>query len=495
MSIKSKISSFIFASRLRAMEHTRIDALSMQREQLRLILAQGADTQYGYQNNLREDMTPHEFAMAMPTVEYEDLQPYIERMRQGESDVLWTGRINWFAKSSGTTDRSKYIPVTDEGLRLSHMRGPRDVAAQVLQLYPQTKAFDGKLLTLGGSRKVESEGDTAMSGDLSAIMIEHTPWFAQKFRAPSREVALIENFDKKCEAICKECVEQDITSFAGVPSWNMLLMERVLEYTGKKNLLEVWENLSMFIHGGVSFKPYREQFQRLIPSEQMNYIETYNASEGFFAIQDRADSDDMLLMCDYGQYYEFDDGQNIVPLEGVKVGVDYALIITSVNGLWRYRIGDTVAFTSTNPYRLRITGRTKQFINVFGEELMVGNAEEALQRSCETIGARISEYTVAPIFMTLEERGGHQWVIEFTKQPDDIEQFAEVLDTQLREINSDYDAKRGSTLRRLQINVVEQGHFLAWMRSRGAVGGQNKVPRLSNKRDYVESILGDFNAK
>lgn len=362
------------------------------------------------------------------------------------------------------------------------------MAAIASALFPDTRAYDGKLLTLGGSRRVEREGERALTGDLSAILIENTKNVSGWFRTPTRDIALIADFDEKIEAICRQTTKQNVTSFAGVPSWNLMLMRRILEYTGKQSICEVWPNLELFVHGGVGFAPYAEHYKRIIPSERMCYMNTYNASEGFFAMADASEQEDMLLMVDYGTFYEFDNGHEIVPLEGVRVGEDYEMIITSCNGLWRYRIGDTVTFTSTKPYRIRISGRTKQYLNVFGEELMVSNTEQALSYACRECNADVGDYTVAPVYMTDREQGRHQWIIEFTRRPADMARFEQLLDEALQRANSDYDAKRHSTLAAPQFTVVEEGTFLGWLTSQGKAGGQNKVPRLANDRRYIDQI-------
>jgi hypothetical protein len=432
-------------------------------------------------------------------VEYDDIAPWIDRARGGESDVLWPGRVKWFARSSGTTAKSKYIPVTDAGLRDAHLRGPRDVMAIFTELYPQSRVFGGKTLTLGGSRRVERDGESALTGDLSAILLENTPAWANLRRVPSVETALIPDFDRKVEAICRETVGQDVRSFAGVPSWNLVMLNKVMEFAGAKTVLDVWPNMECFIHGGIGFAPYRAEYERIIPSPEMKYMETYNASEGFFAIADDPARSDMLLMLDYGIYYEFlpmsklGDRSAAVPLEGVRTGVNYAMIISTSNGLWRYMIGDTVEFTSTDPYRIRITGRTKHHINVFGEEVMVGNAADAMAAACMATGAEVSEYTVAPVFMHGKEKGAHQWVVEFRRAPSSVEEFAAVLDKALQGVNSDYEAKRfrNTTLQAPVVSVVPEGTFMRWLAAHGKVGGQHKVPRLSNDREIVEELIMD----
>ena len=487
MSFRSKLIQAIFAPRRAELRRALADPLTTQNQQLQWLLKRGSRTAIG-QFDMRTIKSIEQYMARVETFDYDAYSPYIDRARRGERDVVWNGEVKWFARSSGTTDRSKYIPVTTDGLIHSHTQGTRDVAAIASSLFPDTRAYDGKLLTLGGSRRVEREGERALTGDLSAILIENTRSVSGWFRTPSREVALIADFNEKVEAICRQTTTQNVTCFAGVPSWNLMLMQKVLEYTGKETICDVWPNLELFVHGGVGFAPYAEHYKRIIPSERMRYVNTYNASEGFFSIADASEQEDMLLMVDYGTFYEFDNGHEIVPLEGVKVGEVYELIISSCNGLWRYRIGDTITFTSTKPYRIKIVGRTKQFINVFGEELMVANAEQALSYASRETGADVSEYTVAPVYMTNREKGRHQWIIEFAKEPNDINRFAELLDSQLQSVNSDYDAKRHSTLAAPQICSVEKGTFLGWLASQGKVGGQNKVPRLANTRQYVDSL-------
>lgn len=488
MSFRSKLIQAIFAPRRAELRRALADPLTTQNQQLQWLLKRGSRTEIGRQFDMRTIKSIEQYMARVETFDYDAYSPYIDRARRGERDVVWNGEVKWFARSSGTTDRSKYIPVTTDGLIHSHTQGTRDVAAIASSLFPDTRAYDGKLLTLGGSRRVEREGERALTGDLSAILIENTRSVSGWFRTPSREVALIADFNEKVEAICRQTTTQNVTCFAGVPSWNLMLMQKVLEYTGKETICDVWPNLELFVHGGVGFAPYAEHYKRIIPSERMRYVNTYNASEGFFSIADASEQEDMLLMVDYGTFYEFDNGHEIVPLEGVKVGEVYELIISSCNGLWRYRIGDTITFTSTKPYRIKIVGRTKQFINVFGEELMVANAEQALSYASRETGADVSEYTVAPVYMTNREKGRHQWIIEFAKEPNDINRFAELLDSQLQSVNSDYDAKRHSTLAAPQICSVEKGTFLGWLASQGKVGGQNKVPRLANTRQYVDSL-------
>lgn len=483
MSLRSRICRWWFSQRERAIDRFRRRPLETQARMLREALRRGAGTAFGRHYGLESVHGPEEFAARVPVFDYETFKPWIERMIAGERDVAAPGRVRLFAKSSGTTsDRSKYIPVTRESLWWNHTLGMRDLATLVAAADPHTKMFEGKTLTLGGSCRREGG---CWVGDLSALLIRETALASRWVRAPKSRTAIIPDFDRKAEAIARECAREHITAFAGVPSWNLALMRRVLEHTGKSNLLEVWPDLELFAHGGVEFAPYRRSFEALIPSPRMRYMETYNASEGFFALADDPARDDMLLMLDYGTWFEFRDGERIVPLEGVEAGRSYAMLVTSNNGLWRYEIGDRVEFTSTDPYRIRFAGRTRQYINVFGEELIVDNADRALAAVCAGTGAVVAEYSVAPCYMSLDERGAHEWIVEFGQTPADSGAFAEALDRALRAVNSDYDAKRQTTLERQRVTVVAPGTFLAWMRARG----KNKVPRLVNDRRVAEDIL------
>jgi hypothetical protein len=469
-----------------------------------MLLGKGACTSFGRDHGLCgpgdhvSSASLAEFQRRVPIRDYEEFFPYIERARLGERSVLWPGETRWFARSSGTTgSKSKYIPVTADSLAQSHMQGPRDCIAFNVERHPDTGVYGGKTLTLGGSRRIEREGEHAMTGDLSAILIENVPAAANPWRTPRKETALLADFEQKVERICRECSREDVRSLAGVPSWNLVMLRRMLEYTGKSNLLEVWPRLELFIHGGVNFAPYRSVYSQLIPSTEMHYLETYNASEGFFGISDDF-SEDMLLMLDYGIFYEFlplaqlDDPSAAVPIEGVRTGVNYAMIITSSSGLWRYMIGDTVKFTSTDPYRIRISGRTRQYINAFGEEIIVDNAERAVWVACRKTGAEVAEYTAAPVYMELDSKGAHQWVVEFSHSPEGgVAAFAEALDKALMEVNSDYEAKRwrDTTLLPPVVSAVPLGTFMRWMAARDKTGGQNKVPRLANTREFVDEIL------
>ena len=480
MSVFGKFMRGLMLARLRRIERAVDNAVEMQYTTLEMLLEQGRNTDFGRRYGLQSVHNAEQFAQRVERFDYDSFEGYVERMRRGERDVSCEGRVRMFARSSGTSARSKYIPVTERALQMNHLRGMADVVALYLVCNPSSHLFEGRTLTLGGSCR-EERG--ALVGDLSALLIARAGRWGEMLRAPSRRAALMENFDAKCEAICRECARERITAIAGVPSWNMALLRRVLENTGQRSVLDVWPDLELFMHGGVSFRPYREAFADIMGGE-INYLESYNASEGFVAIAEQCGSEDMLLMPDYGCYYEFVHGKEVVPLEGVRRGVEYAVQMTSVNGLWRYELGDVVRFTSLDPYKIRIVGRTRQYINAFGEELMIGNAEEALLRACFMTGAVVEEYTVSPVFLP-DVGGYHRWVVEFVYEPDNIETFAEELDGALRELNSDYDAKRRSVMLRVEVRMVPHGTFHRWQ----AQTGRRKVPRLRGDSRISDEVL------
>lgn len=499
MALKTRLIRLLSAPRLREIDRFMEHPAQVQQRQLRRLLDRAAPTLFGTEHGFHAIRTAEQFASRVPVTDYDGFTPYIERMRRGEADVCWPGEVRWFAKSSGTTSaKSKFIPVSREGLRGCHMRGPLDIVCLTGSLWPDTDVFSGKTLTLGGSRRLETTGGRAQEGDLSAILIENTPRLAGRMRVPKPETALIPDFEKKVEAICRETVGQNVTAFAGVPSWNLVMLRKVLEFTGKSNLLEVWPRLELFTHGGMNFKPYREQYRQLIPSDRMKYMETYNASEGFFGLQDDPSDSSMLLMLDYGVYYEFVPISELTKphprallLEEVETGVNYALVISTNGGLWRYMIGDTIMFTSTRPYKFKITGRTKLFINAFGEELIIDNAIEALKQTCEKTGATVMAFTAAPVFMEDGKKGAHEWIIEFGTPPADSENFANILDTELKKVNSDYEAKRykDMSLQRLILHAARPNLFNDWLKEKGKLGGQNKVPQLWNDRTHIDELL------
>lgn len=456
-------------------------------------------TEYGKKFDFSSIKDINTFQRRLPIVDYEGVKPYIDRMRKGEHNILWPEEVKWFAKSSGTTEnKSKFIPVSPEALEECHFQGGRDVLSIYTNLFPETEIFTGKALTLGGSHQIDNFNADAFYGDLSAILIENLPWWYDLIRTPSSKVALIPKWEEKLEKLTNETLKENVTSLAGVPSWNLVMIKYILDFTGKKNLLEVWPNLELFMHGGVSFTPYRDQYKKVIPSERMRYMETYNASEGFFAIQDDLSADDMLLMLDYGIFYEFvpaeqafNPNPECISIQDVELNQNYAVVISTNSGLWRYMIGDTIMFTSKTPHKIKITGRTRHFINAFGEELIIDNAEKALKTACEKTGASIREYTAGPVYMDENARGAHEWLIEFDHNPNDLDFFCQILDNALCSLNSDYEAKRykGITLGSPVIRSLKAGTFYRWMKERGKLGGQNKVPRLSNNRDYIEQLL------
>ena len=479
---------------MRELEKHQTCGEELQRAVLQYLIARGKDTEYGREHGFATTKSYDDFVKMNPVNSYEELKGQIDRMRHGEQDVLWPGRVKWYAKSSGTTnDKSKFIPVSSEGLQRIHYAGGRDSVTLYLRNNPQSRMFDGKGLILGGSHAPNYNVKDSLVGDLSAILIENINPLVNFVRVPKKETALLSDFEVKRERIAREAMTKNVTNISGVPSWMLSVLNCMMEMTGKTHLEEVWPNLEVFFHGGVAFTPYRKQYEQLITTPNMHYMETYNASEGFFGIQDDPTDKSMLLMLDYGVFYEFIpmDGGDPVPLWGVEKGKNYAMVISTSCGLWRYEIGDTIQFTSTNPYKFIISGRTKHFINAFGEELIVDNAENGLAYACEQTGAEVLEYTAAPVFMDANAKCRHQWLIEFSKPPQDLKQFAALLDKHLQEINSDYEAKRYKdiTLQPLEIIVARQNLFNDWLKLRGKLGGQHKVPRLSNSRDTIEQLL------
>ncbi len=499
MSFIPSVIKWINTKRLTQIKLFREYPVETQQEVLARLITAGRDTVWGRKYGFGSVTTHDQFIRNTPVQVYDDLMPWVERLRGGEKNLLWPGEVKWFARSSGTAgSKSKFIPVTSESLEDTHYRGAKDCLVLYTLLNPDTRIFLGKNLTLGGSHQINSFSNNSLIGDLSAILIANSPGYAELIRTPPARIALIEDFETKMRMITEKTVEMNITSISGVPSWYLVLIRHILATTGREHLHQVWPHLEVFFHGGLSFAPYREQYLKLLPDRKMNYMETYNASEGFFAIQDDLADDSMLLMLDYGVYYEFiqagsPDGHNgkTLTVGEVERGVNYEMIISTDGGLWRYAIGDTVEFTSLYPHKIRVTGRTKLFINAFGEEMIIDNAEKALEKACQGTGAHINEYTAGPIYMDEKRRGAHEWVIEFNQKPDDIEHFTEILDTTLKALNSDYEAKRYKdlTLARPVIRSLPQGTFYKWFSERDKLGGQNKVPRLSNGREYVESVL------
>ena len=495
----TKIVGQFFKPRQYALEKHYTQPEALQEAVLRHLLERGSNTEYGRNHLLSPKNSYEEFAKNVPINTYEELKRDIDRMRHGEADVLWPGQVQWYAKSSGTTnDKSKFIPVSAEGLHDIHYQGGKDVVTFYLRNNPNSRLFDGKSLILGGSHSPNYNVDGSLVGDLSAILIENINPLVNLMRVPRKRTALLSDFEVKRDRIAQECLHKNITNISGVPSWMLSVLVRVMELSGKKHLEEVWPNLEVFYHGGIAFTPYRSQYEQLITSSKMHYMETYNASEGFFGIQDDPTDRSMLLMLDYGVFYEFipleEMGRpdaTVVPLEGVEIGRNYAMVITTSCGLWRYMIGDTVEFTSKRPYKFIITGRTKYFINAFGEELIMDNAEKGLAYACEKTGAQVLEYTAAPVYMDKNAKCRHQWLIEFSKDPDNLERFAQALDEKLQELNSDYEAKRSHnvTLQHLEVVKAKEGLFNDWLKQKGRLGGQHKVPRLSNSRKNMDELL------
>lgn len=499
MMILDKAAKIIFSSRLKKISTWKEFPDIIQEKELVRLLKMAQHTQWGIKYDYKNINSYSDYASRVPLQSYEDIKPYISRMMGGENNLLWPEKIKWFAQSSGTTnDKSKFIPVSSSSLKECHYRGAMDTVATYLNNNPASNLFSGKGLILGGSRKPVLYNKQVQAGDLSAVLIENINPLANIFRTPSKKVILMDEWEAKLELICKKTISQNITSLSGVPSWFLVLIKKILDKTGKKYLSDVWPNLEVFFHGGVSFTPYKEQYQALIPTHKMHYMETYNASEGFFSFQDDPDDSAMLLALDYGVFYEFipiedvdSEDPKIIPLAEVELNKNYALIMSSNNGLWRYKIGDTIKFTSLKPYKIKITGRTRHYINAFGEELMIENAEKALSKACEKTGAKIREYTAAPVYMSSQIKGKHQWLIEFEQKPHSIQIFAQILDNTLKSLNSDYEAKRykNMTLDFPDVKEARQGLFYDWLKKRGKLGGQNKIPRLSNTREYIDSML------
>ncbi len=470
----------------------------VQNELLMNLVEFAKHTEFGKQYDFTSIKNYETFANRVPIRRYPDLQDTIERSRQGEGNIFWPSPIKWFAKSSGTTrSKSKFIPVSQESLEDCHYAASKDLLCMYLNNNEDSQLFTGKSLRLGGSKELYKENGTIF-GDLSAILIDNMPFWAEFSSTPSNKVSLMSDWEHKMQAIVDETIEENVTSLAGVPSWMLVLLNNVLETTGKQDLFDIWPNLEVYFHGGVSFVPYKDQYKKILPRPNFKYYEIYNASEGFFAIQDQNDSDELLLMLDYGIFYEFipmdvyaTEAEKAIPLSEVKLNTNYAIIITTNAGLWRYKIGDTIRFTSLNPYRIKISGRTRHHINVFGEELIIENAENALKKVCKRTKAEIVDFTAAPIFMKGKEKGAHEWLIEFKIPPKDINYFNELFDNALKSLNSDYEAKRYNniTLNKPTINIARPQLFHDWLKQNNKLGGQHKVPRLSNSRDLLDELL------
>lgn len=494
----NSVASWFLKKRIHQMELFIKYPHEVQEELLRNLISKAKNTEVGKAHGFADIKKYSDFADRVPVQNYEDYQANIERSRRGENNIFWPTPIKWFAKSSGTTNaKSKFIPVSDDSLEDCHYAAGKDMLCMYLNNNPQSQMFTGKSLRLGGSKEIYKNNGTSY-GDLSAILIDNMPFWAEYSSTPSNEVSLMHDWEVKMQAIVNETIKEKVTSLAGVPSWMLVLLNNVLETTGKGNLFEVWPHLEVYFHGGVSFDPYAPQYQKILPKEEFRFYEIYNASEGFFASQDTNDSKNLLLMLDYGIFYEFipmdtygSSNQKIIPLSQVEIGKNYAVVITTNAGLWRYKIGDTVRFTSTSPYRIKVSGRTKHHINVFGEELIIENAENGLKKASLLTNCEIVDYTVAPVFMEGKEKGSHEWIIEFKTPPKNIGNFTKELDLALQEINSDYEAKRynNMTLNMPVVHKAREKLFYDWLKKNDKLGGQHKIPRLSNSRQYVEELL------
>lgn len=499
MNLTKIIYYLVFHRRYKQLQKYATDSRELQEKQLRWLLSKGQKTAFGKDHHLSATTSLQTFQESVPLSTYDEQKAYIERMLSGEENVLWPGLCKWFAKSSGTTsDKSKYIPVTDDALKYTHMRGGTDSVVIYLSLNPHSSMLSGKGLILGGSFANEKLPKGIQVGDLSATLIRNVTPMVDFIRTPSREVALMGEWEAKIRALTDSTRHVNVTSISGVPSWMMGVLKNILAETGKKDITEVWPNLEVFFHGGIAFPPYREQYRQLIPSDKMHYLETYNASEGFFGVQSSWEDHALQLIVDNRIFYEFipmnefdRPDRRAIPLWEVEPGVNYAMVITTP-GLWRYIIGDTVRFTQKNPYKFFITGRTQAFINAFGEEVMVSNSDQALAETCRAMNADVADYTAAPTFASDGKKGHHSWIIEFAKEPADMEAFADLLDQNLQQINSDYEAKRykGIFLDRLDLTSAPAGTFNLWLKQKkGKLGGQVKIPRLSNSRTFLEELL------
>jgi hypothetical protein len=507
MALVNSVLTWLMKKRIHQIELFLKYPHDVQNDVFRYLTKTAKDTAFGKKHHFAEITSVAQFQDRVPLVTYEDFFPYVDRLLKGETNVLWPGHIKWFAKSSGTTNaKSKFIPVSQEALDDCHFKGGKDLLSIYMNNYPDSKVFSGKTLAIGGSQQINQldQNSESYTGDVSAVLMKNLPLWAQFSRTPSLNIALMDDWEAKVEKIARTTSEVNVTAMAGVPTWTVMILQRILELKQATHIHEVWPNLEVFYHGAVSFTPYRDLFKKLIPSEDMHYVDTYNATEGFFGIQDQKNSTEMLLMLDYGIFYEFipmdevdRESPKAIAIQDVEIGKNYAVVISTNAGLWRYKLGDTIRFTSVLPYRFRITGRTKHFINAFGEELMIENAEQALAGASSKTGALIENFTAAPMYIGDGKKGRHEWVIEFSQAPHSLEEFTVFLDTALQNLNSDYAAKRAKSLAVDMpiVHAVEPGTFYRWMKKRGKLGGQNKVPRLSNNRDYLDDILSHIAAQ
>lgn len=498
MNLLSPAISSLARMRLWRIEAWRNNPLDAQREVLQDLVTSAQYTEFGRKYNFSNLFNVRDFKATVPIHEYEDIKPYIERIMQGEQNILWNTPIYWFAKSSGTTsDKSKFIPISEESLQDGHYKASKDVLSLYYQFHPDSALLTGKGLVIGGSHNINPMNTEAQYGDLSAVLLQNSPFWGHWLRTPDLSIALMDEWENKIEKLAESTIKENVTSISGVPTWTLVLFKRILEITGKQTMSEVWPSLELYMHGGVSFTPYKEQFRKII-GKDINYLEMYNASEGFFAAQDIPGSEGMLLFTDHGIFMEFmpvsEYGKKepqTVSLQDVELGKNYALIISTNGGLWRYLVGDTVQFVSLKPFRIKVSGRLKHYINAFGEEVIVDNTDKAIALASEKTGAIVNDYTAAPVYFSDSSNGAHEWLIEFEKEPESLELFTKELDTALKSINSDYEAKRYKSiaLGMPVIHAMKKGAFTEWLRSKGKLGGQHKVPRLSNDRTMIDEIL------
>lgn len=499
MSIISPAIKGYMKLRLSAIDNFMHNPVDTQQQVFNNLIGSAQFTEYGKKYGFDKINSSADFKKAVPINDYDTLKPYIQRILEGEQNILWPSPINWFAKSSGTTsDKSKFIPISKESLDENHYKGGKDVLTLYLKQFPDSKMMSGKCLTIGGSHQINQLNADSFFGDLSAVMLQNMPYYAQTIRTPDLSIALMDEWEQKIEMMAHTTIQENVTYIAGVPTWTIVLIKRILEISGASNLQEVWPNLELYIHGGVSFKPYREQFQKFIPSPSMHYYETYNASEGFFAAQDHSEADGMLLFLNHGIYYEFmpmeeygKENPQTLSLKEVELNKNYALVLNTNCGLWRYLVGDTIQFTSRNPFRIKVSGRLKHFINAFGEEVIVDNSDHAIAEACKITGAVVNDYSAAPVYMTGDSNGAHEWIIEFDNLPCPLNVFTEAMDKALQKVNSDYEAKRHKdiALRMPIVHIMPKDGFKQWLKDKGKLGGQHKVPRLSNERKYLEEML------
>lgn len=500
MSVIGTIMSWYFKKKASAMDDIMTNAAEIQDNVLKRLIEDAQHTEWGITYSYNTIYSYADFKQRFPIQDYDSLKPFIERIMKGESNVLWHGETTWFAKSSGTSnDKSKFIPVSFETLEECHFQGGRDILSFYCANMPDSDVFDGKGLLIGGSHKINSLNENSFYGDLSAVLMNNMPTWANLMKTPDKSIALMDDWELKLDKMAEQVINENVTSISGVPTWTMVLLEKIMAMTGKKDISEVWPNLQLYIHGGVSFTPYREPFKQLISSPKMRYLETYNASEGFFGIQNDLSDENLLLMPNYGIFYEFvkvSDLEQAYPptylLGEVEKGVNYAVIISNSSGLWRYKLGDTVCFNSLQPYKFKITGRTQLYINAFGEEVVIDNAEKAIAHACIVTNSKVKDYTAAPVFLDHKDEAGHEWLIEFETAPEQLQDFTLALDQKLKELNSDYEAKRHKdiALKLPKVKAMPPNTFYNWLKQKGKLGGQNKVPRLCNDRRIIDEILG-----